>query len=101
MHLFRQMHCKWQGYEEMLSRETKYLIHKQGAIMKTPCRGCKFREVGCHSKCESYIQWRTQLDKYNEQNNMQGYAYKYVGGNVRTIRHRMRKLKGYSCTVRD
>lgn len=28
-------------------------------------------------------------------------AYKYIGDNVRTIRHRMRKLKGYNCTVRD
>lgn len=42
-----------------------------------------------------------KLDKYNEQKNMQGDAYKYVGDNVRAIRHRMRKLKGYSCTVRD
>lgn len=33
--------------------------------MKPPCRECQFREVGCHSKCESYIQWRVQLDKYN------------------------------------
>ena len=54
--------------------------------MKTPCRECKFREIGCHSKCESYIQWRAQLDKYNEQKNMQGDAYKYIGDNVRTIR---------------
>ena len=69
--------------------------------MKPPCRECQFREVGCHSKCESYIQWRAQLDKYNEQKNMQGDTYKYIGDNVRTIRHRMRKLKGHSCTVRD
>lgn len=69
--------------------------------MKTPCRGCQFRAVGCHSKCESYIQWRAKLDEYNEQKNKQGDAYKYVGDNVRTIRHRMSKLKGYSCTVRD
>ena len=47
--------------------------------MKPPCRECQFREVGCHSKCESYIQWRVQLDKYNEQKNMQGDAYKYIG----------------------
>lgn len=32
--------------------------------MKPPCRECQFREVGCHSECESYIQWRAQLDKY-------------------------------------
>lgn len=69
--------------------------------MKPPCRECQFREVGCHSKCESYIQWRVQLDKYNEQKNIQNDASKYIRDNVRTIRHRMRKLKGYSCTVRD
>lgn len=51
--------------------------------MKTPCRGCQFREVGCHSKCESYIQWRAKLDEYNEQKNIQGDTYKYVGDNVR------------------
>lgn len=39
--------------------------------------------------------------KYNKQKNIQGDTYKYIGDNVRTIRHRMRKLKGYSCTVRD
>lgn len=101
MHLFRQMHCLWQEYEEMRSRGTRYLINGRGVIMKPPCRECQFREIGCHSECESYIQWRAQLDKYNEQKNMQGDAYKYVGDNVRAIRHRMRKLKGYSCTVRD
>lgn len=73
----------------------------EGVIMKPPCRGCQFREVGCHSKCESYIQWRAQLDKYNEQKNIQNDASKYIRDNVSTIRHRMRKLKGYSCTVRD
>nr|DAX58315.1 MAG TPA: hypothetical protein [Caudoviricetes sp.] len=69
--------------------------------MKKPCRECKFREVGCHSKCESYKQYRTWIDKLNEQKNIKGDTYKYVGDNVRAIRHRMRDLKGYSCTVRD
>ena len=84
-----------------VSSDAKYLINGQGVIMKPPCRECQFREVGCHSKCESYIQWRVQLDKYNEQKNIQNDACKYIRDNVRTIRHRMRKLKGYSCTVRD
>nr|DAN37633.1 MAG TPA: hypothetical protein [Caudoviricetes sp.] len=42
-----------------------------------------------------------QLDKYNEQKNIQNDACKYIRDNVSTIRHRMRKLKGYSCNVRD
>lgn len=53
--------------------------------MKTPCRECKFREVGCHSKCESYKQYRASLDKLNEEKNMQGDAYKYVGDNVKPL----------------
>lgn len=85
----------------MRSRGIKSLTNGQGVIMKTPCRECKFREVGCHSKCESYKQYRASLDKLNEKKNIKGDAYKYVGDNVRAIRHRMRKLKGYSCTVRD
>ena len=39
--------------------------------MKKPCRECQFREVGCHSKCESYKQYRASLDKLNEEKNMQ------------------------------
>ena len=38
--------------------------------MKTPCRECKFREIGCHSKCESYKQYRASLDKLKK-NTMQ------------------------------
>ena len=44
--------------------------------MEVPCRGCKFREVACHGKCESYLDY------------------------VRAIRYKMRKAR-YGCTVRD
>ena len=47
--------------------------------MKPPCRECQFREVGCHSKCESYIQWRAQLDKYNEQKNIKEIPINILG----------------------
>ena len=29
--------------------------------MDVPCRGCKFREVACHGKCESYLDYRKRL----------------------------------------
>ena len=32
-------------------------------IMEVPCKGCKFREVACHGKCESYLDYRKRLDK--------------------------------------
>ena len=27
-----------------------------------PCRGCTEREIGCHGKCEKYIQWQADLE---------------------------------------
>lgn len=68
--------------------------------MKTPCRGCQFREVGCHSKCESYLEYRKKLDEQNKESYKEIDAYRYVGENVKTIKHKMRKAK-YGCTVRD
>lgn len=32
---------------------------------ETPCRYCEVREVGCHSTCESYLEWKYQLDQTN------------------------------------
>ena len=29
--------------------------------MKTPCKGCKSRAVGCHGECEEYEQYKTDL----------------------------------------
>ena len=29
--------------------------------MVCPCKGCKDRNVGCHSKCEGYSQWKGEL----------------------------------------
>lgn len=68
--------------------------------MDVPCRGCKFREVACHSKCESYLDYRKRLDEQNKEKYKEIDTYSYVGDNVRTIRYKMRKAR-YGCTVRD
>lgn len=31
--------------------------------MICPCKGCTDREIGCHSKCSKYIEWKTELDR--------------------------------------
>ena len=31
-----------------------------------PCYGCEDREVGCHSKCDLYKEFREDLDKRNK-----------------------------------
>ena len=68
--------------------------------MDVPCRGCKFREINCHSKCESYLEYRRKLDKQNKERYKEIDTYRYVGDNVRAIKHKMHKAK-YGCTVRD
>lgn len=38
-------------------------------IYVCPCKDCTFetgRELGCHSKCSKYLDWRRWLDKYNK-----------------------------------
>lgn len=35
--------------------------------LQAPCKGCDERELGCHSKCEKYITFRSALDKENEE----------------------------------
>lgn len=68
--------------------------------MDVPCRGCKSREINCHSKCESYLEYRRKLDEQNKERYKEIDTYRYVGDNVRAIKHKMRKAK-YGCTVRD
>lgn len=31
-----------------------------------PCKGCKDRYLGCHSKCKKYIEFRKKKDEWNE-----------------------------------
>lgn len=27
------------------------------SVRNAPCRGCPYREVGCHARCEVYREW--------------------------------------------
>lgn len=29
---------------------------------QSPCQKCEDRKVGCHSKCKSYIAWKSEVD---------------------------------------
>lgn len=33
--------------------------------IKSPCYGCNDRCVGCHGKCNSYIQYKGQVENFN------------------------------------
>ena len=32
-----------------------------------PCKDCKERHVGCHSKCEKYLEYKKELQKAKHQ----------------------------------
>ena len=51
-----------------LSTKLSYGIKtkRKGAGMDAPCKGCKDREIGCHSLCEKYKSWRKWKDEENE-----------------------------------
>ena len=34
--------------------------------LKAPCFNCEDRHQGCHSNCESYINWKRETDKRND-----------------------------------
>ena len=34
--------------------------------MKTPCKGCNRREIGCHAKCGDYAEFKVERAKLNE-----------------------------------
>ena len=38
---------------------------KIGFAIQGPCQGCERREVGCHSSCEEYKEYREHVDNMN------------------------------------
>ena len=42
----------------------------------SPCKGCQRRFVGCHSECESYLEWQ----KIHAQEKARQWLY-YAGAN--------------------
>lgn len=33
-------------------------------LVKAPCKGCTARQLYCHSKCQKYIDYKTEHDKH-------------------------------------
>lgn len=34
---------------------------------KPPCKDCQDRHPGCHDKCPGYAEWKSKLEKVNEE----------------------------------
>lgn len=63
--------------------------------MKTPCKNCELRTVGCHGKCVSYIMHTVKMDRLAKERKAQCEVTDYIGNNIKKIRHRMRKCNKY------
>lgn len=35
-------------------------------MIKAPCKNCDSRFVGCHSKCEKYLEYKSVIDNVRE-----------------------------------
>ena len=44
---------------------------------KNDCYGCEKRQVGCHSKCESYIQFKKELQEIKRRKREEDIIYGY------------------------
>ena len=52
----------------------------------TCCKGCLDRYVGCHSKCDKYIEQKIKNDEVNNK------RLEYIKSNAWTYHHRQAKL---------
>lgn len=44
-------------------------------MIKVPCEKCDYREVGCHSRCKRYKNFRKLKDKENDTRKREAYKY--------------------------
>ena len=43
--------------------------------MKAPCRFCGDRKIGCHARCEKYLEFRQERDKLAEKTRQEKLKY--------------------------
>lgn len=51
-------------------------------MLRPPCKNCEFREVGCHAKCKTYMNWAKEHETAREKDRTE-----------RVINFTLRKLK--------
>ena len=47
-------------------------------MMRSPCKDCDFREVGCHGKCDAYIQYSEYIAAQRVIKNFDGDMVAYM-----------------------
>ena len=46
--------------------------------MKVPCKDCPNRQVGCHSTCEKYIEYKKESDRLREERRVRCEANQFI-----------------------
>lgn len=59
--------------------------------MKSPCKGCEYRVLGCHSTCAAYIKYSSSRKEELKTSDIRGDVYGYVKDNNNRIKWRMGK----------
>lgn len=59
--------------------------------MKSPCKHCEFRAIGCHSTCATYTKYSLSRKAEKETRDIWGDVYGYVKDNNNRIKRRMGK----------
>lgn len=59
--------------------------------MKTPCKGCEFRAIGCHSTCAAYAKYSCSRKEEIETRYIKGDVYGYVKDSNNRIKRRIGK----------
>lgn len=59
--------------------------------MKSPCNGCEYRVLGCHSTCAAYIKYNNHQMKLRETSDIRGDVFGYVKDSNNRIKRRMGK----------
>lgn len=58
-------------------------------MIEPSCKDCKERYVGCHSHCEKYLEFRKQLDEYNQKEKEEKKLYgDVIAYNIKPSRRR-------------
>lgn len=53
--------------------------------LKCKCKGCNSREVGCHSSCDDYKEYRKAIDKIREIERVEKLVSCYKGDSKERI----------------
>lgn len=59
--------------------------------MKSPCKGCEYRVLGCHSTCAAYIKYSCSRKEERETSNIRGDVFGYVKDSNNRIKRRIGK----------